>query len=243
MEIFDENKIMVYKNKAELPVELRRLPVKAQNMFMKAFNSSITRTSEEVAYKVAWSLVKKQFKKVDGKWIARGMGHSLYTFDMTNKGTSFIKKDKDGEYFLEAVLTDTMVDEVGTKYTEATLIDYAKQINEYGIAGFITHADWDEFCTNNLHLDEEAFVARARTERKGIFKTIKAIYEKGKLWIKALIDKRYVKQAKKFNKVSIEALVPEQYRVNGVFTGGQVLGVALTNTPLNPRSKAKVYAA
>jgi cation transport regulator len=231
---------MPYKSNEDLPENIQKLPSKAQTMFRQTFNTSLTKYDEETAFKVAWSIVKSKFKKVGGKWVAKGMGHGLFTFEMVNKSDSFIRKADDGEYYLEAVLSDTEPDLVGTRFTEATLKDYAEQINKFGIGGFLTHQDWDDFCMSNSHLDEQAFVARARTERKGIFKKVKAIFHEGKLWIKALLDKRYINQAQKFNKVSIEALVPERFRTNGEFKGGYVLGVALANKAINPRAEATI---
>lgn len=231
---------MPFKTIKELPPTIQKLPVKAQEMFLAAFNDSYPRVGESAAFRVAWAVVKKRFKEVNGKWVAKGMGMSFYTFTMDNKGDSFVKKGADGEYYLEAVLSDEMLDSDGYRFTAEALEEYANQINTHGMAGFITHADWDEFKIANSHLPEQAFVEKARQERKGILKTIKAIYQKGKLWIKALIDKRYVNQVKKFNKVSIEALVPERYRPGREYRGGYALGFALDNNAINPRAEARI---
>jgi len=227
-----------YKTNNELPSTIRKLPYKAQSLYRSSFNSSYSRTkSDSIASKVAWTVVKKRFKKVDGNWIAKGLSNDFYSFTMnTNSNEMFISKAKDGEYYLEATLSDDKPDSDGKRFTSESLKDYADQINNYGIAGFITHADWDAFKMKYGHLSEQAFVAKARLERRGILKTVKAIYEKGKLWIKALIDKRYLNHVKKFNKVSIEALVPSRFQGNNEYRGGHVLGFALDNNAINPRA-------
>lgn len=231
---------MPYDSVKDLPKSVKKLPVSAQKLFVKVFNKTYKNKSEEVAFKIAWSAVKKKFKKKNGSWVAKGEGFTLFTFEMNNNSDVFVKKSDDGEYYLEGVLSDVGVDTQGNRFTEETLKDYAEQINKHGIGGFITHKDWKEFCLNNSHLPEEAFVAKAREERKGIIKTVKAIYDKGKLWIKGLIDKRYLKRIKGFKKMSIEAVVPKRYQKNNNYYGGYVLGFALANDAANPRTNATI---
>lgn len=235
--------LMPYNSTSELPESLKKLPVKAQQMFMTTFNNSYERVGEESAFKVAWAVVKKNFKKVDDKWVARGMGLDLFTFSMETKGEVFIQKGEDGEYYLEAVLSDVILDSQGKRFTTEALQEYANQINNHGISGFITHADWKEFIMKHSHLSEDAFVAKARESRKGILKAVRAVFENGKLWIKALIDKRYLNRVKEFNKVSIEALVPKRLQTNSEYKGGYVLGFALDNAAVNPRAIAQIVQA
>jgi cation transport regulator len=231
---------MPYRENSELPPNIKRLPVGAQTMFRKVFNSSISRHGEVLANKIAWAAVKTKFKRVGDNWVAKGMGLSFFTFSMTTNKEVFVKKGADGEYYLEATLSDNQFDSEGRRFTSEALQTYANQINTYGIAGFITHRDWDDFKMANSHLSEEEFIRKARTERKGILKTVKAIYEKGKLWIKALIDKRYINHVKRYNKVSIEALVPTRYQTSTEYRGGYALGFALDNNAINPRATAQV---
>ena len=228
---------MVYKTIKELPASIKKLPIKAQQMFLKAYNKSYINYGETTAFKIAWGIVKKQFKLVKGEWVAKGMSLNFYSFKLKNSNNFFINKASNGESYLEGILSTNDKDNDGDTFTEEALKSFAKQINEYGIAGFITHADWDEFKMKNSHLPREAFIAKARSQRKGILKTIKAVYEKGKLWIKALIDKRYVKRAKQFTRMSIEAIIPSKYNNNKVYSGGDVLGFALDDRAINRGSK------
>jgi len=225
---------MPYASVKDLPASLKVLPIKAQQLFVSAFNSSLERNSEDIARKVAWAVVKKKFKKVGGEWVAKGLGLEFFTFTVDNSDEEiFIKKGSDGEFYLEAVLSTNTKDSQGKLFTEGALTNYANQINSHGLSGFITHQDWDMFKAMNKHLSEEEFVKKARTERKGILKTVKAVYSKGKLWIKAQIDKRYLNHVRKFNKVSIEALVPSRFQKDGMYDGGYALGFALDNNAIN----------
>ncbi len=229
---------MPYSSVKDLPPQIKKLPYKAQVMFMKAFNSAYGSHKDDVfAFKVAWSVVKKRFKKVNGKWVAKGFMPKLYTFDIEMKDPeTFITKADDGNYYLEGVLADTLPDSEGKAFTEEALKEFEKQINSGQIIGGITHKEYQELIMKYSHLPTDEFIAKALSERKGILKTIKAIYDKGKLWIKALIDKRYLNHIKKFKKMSIEAFVPKELQQEGKYLGGRVLGFALDNRAINPRA-------
>lgn len=76
---------MPYKTVSDLPEEIRSvLPKHAQDIFRAAYNSAYEgykdpddrrgdASREEVAFKVAWSAVKRDYKKgADDKWHAKG---------------------------------------------------------------------------------------------------------------------------------------------------------------------------
>ena len=231
----------MYNNNNELPTTIKKLPYDAQSLYRGAYNKVSPKYDEVTSGRVAWEIVKKKFTRINKEWVAKGMSRNLYVFNMKVSEDIFIKKADDGVYYLEATLSDTDVDGQGKRFTAEALEDYANQINTFGVSGNITHKSWDDFTVSNSHLSEEEFIKKARSERKGIFKTIKAVFKEGKLWIKALIDKRYMNHVKKFNRVSIEALVPTRYQNNNEYQkGGVVLGFALDNNPINPRAIAQV---
>lgn len=71
---------MPYQSIKDLPESVRdNLPKHAQEIYMAAFNSAWDEyrnpedrrgddSREEVSHKVAWSAVKEQYEKKDGKW-------------------------------------------------------------------------------------------------------------------------------------------------------------------------------
>jgi cation transport regulator len=72
---------MPYSKASELPDSVKHvLSIHAQHIYMKAFNSAFdeykesssrkgNKTREETAFSVAWSAVKKKYRKTsDGKW-------------------------------------------------------------------------------------------------------------------------------------------------------------------------------
>lgn len=73
---------MPYKSTSDLPDSVRdNLPAHAQEIYMEAFNSAFDEYKErgaegreETAHKVAWSAVKKKYRKNEnsGKWEPAG---------------------------------------------------------------------------------------------------------------------------------------------------------------------------
>ena len=71
---------MPYKTRQDLPDQVKdNLPAHAQDIYKEAYNSAYDEYSspsdrrgdesrEETAHKVAWSAVKKEYHKEDGKW-------------------------------------------------------------------------------------------------------------------------------------------------------------------------------
>ena len=228
---------MPYKSNESLPDSIKKLPQAAQSLYRKAYNNVSGKYDEATTSKIAWGVVKKKFKKVDGKWIARGLSSDTFTFTIDTKEGELIQRAENGEFYIEGVLSDTLPDQLGTSFTEQALMDFADQINSGNIQGGITHQEYNDLIQKYLHLPTNEFIARARKERKGILKLVKAVYEKGKLWIKALVDKRYANHVRKFNKMSIEAHVPENLRHGNKFLGGTIIGFALDNNAINPRAE------
>ena len=68
---------MPYAANSDLPSAIRRvLPPGAQDIFRSAFNAAWDHYGatdpirrEEIAHRVAWSAVKKRYRKVPGGWI------------------------------------------------------------------------------------------------------------------------------------------------------------------------------
>jgi cation transport regulator len=68
---------MPYASNEDLPLSIRQhLPLEAQEIFRKAFNSAWRTYAdreparlEEIAHRVAWSAVKKRYRKVGEEWV------------------------------------------------------------------------------------------------------------------------------------------------------------------------------
>jgi len=61
-----------YTKNSDLPTNVRKLPSHAQTIFRNAFNNAIKTHDETTAFKIAWSAVKRIYKKnKDGDWVRK----------------------------------------------------------------------------------------------------------------------------------------------------------------------------
>jgi cation transport regulator len=69
---------MPYMSTADLPPAVRHLPPHAQEIFMATFNKAWAsyagrglQAQEEIAFRIAWAAVKKQYHKRGDHWIPK----------------------------------------------------------------------------------------------------------------------------------------------------------------------------
>lgn len=127
---------------------------------------------------------------------------------------------------IEAVLGSTTEDVAGQKFTEEALREFAEQINEGGVGGFI-----DEHRT--FRVEGDRLTANAVTD------WVRARVEDGMLKITTKLKQGYEWIASQFNSVSLEAVIPRQNTLiqgnKKLFLGGGFLkGFVFTNNPKNP---------
>ena len=66
---------MPYAHNHDLPPAVRaHLPAHAQDIFREAFNHALTEYDEgdKTAFRVAWSAVKRGYKKSGTRWVPKG---------------------------------------------------------------------------------------------------------------------------------------------------------------------------
>jgi hypothetical protein len=186
----------------------------------------------EVGTIVANRMLLKQSEKAE--FIAKSKQFRKVEFQLDNSTGDFIKKDANGDEYVDFVLTDNLPDSDGETYTPELLQRWAKEINEGKLlVGDIDHEEYDNILQTTV--DKESIMQKL-LNKKGIAKTVKAIYEKGKLWVKAVIDKRYKNMIRKANGVSLEAFVFDAE--NNVAKDGELLGFTfmVSDKQANPRA-------
>lgn len=69
---------MPYATTSDLPPAARRLPSRAQEIFLAAFNNAWqsyadrgAREQEEIAFRVAWAAIKKRYRKHGETWVLK----------------------------------------------------------------------------------------------------------------------------------------------------------------------------
>lgn len=147
----------------------------------------------------------------------------------------FIKRSDSGEEYIVAMLQDVYGDSDGMRWSAELLQKFADQINSGKvIVGDVDHEEWDRVL-DTATTDGE--ITARLSEKRGIAKSVQASFEDGKLWVKALIDKRYKKLLKEQAKgLSLEAVVTRND--NGSVVDGEILGFTfiVDDVPANPRT-------
>lgn len=228
---------MPYENNTELPEALKKLPKSAQTLFRKSFNTAYksNRGSEAYAFRVAWSVVKKRFKKMDGEWVAKTDAFrtiTYYSFSL-KPAEEFVSRSEAGNLIQTYVLSDTEPDIEGKRPTKDLLEKWASQA--VGLEIDTDHELWSQ--VTKVHKANVEAVSRAMKVKKGIAHVIDAIIDAGKLVVKVLFDKRYEKFASRVKGLSIEGILSRNNETNEWYDG-DLLGAtfAVGGNPYNPRA-------
>lgn len=185
------------------------MPENLKEGWFKVYNSACASDGEKKSILMANAWVKNQLPTRE-KFIKRSaVTLQLYTRE------GFIKRSDDGDDYITFILNSTETHADGKKFDEAMLKEWAEYINKNPSAvggGDIDHMLYDSLYNSNLTDEQLRTVLK---QKKGIAKMVQAIYDEGKLWIRAIIDKRYRKVIEKAKGVSAEAFI-SQYEGNTV---------------------------
>jgi len=178
------------------------------------YNRVFKTDGKQMATVVANTFIKRELGK-QKEAIARSKQFRTIKFELDTSG-EFIKRDKAGNDYISFGLADTDND-VDFTYTPELLQSWADKINAGDmLIGDLNHTEFDKLTM--VHCDESIIKEKLKN-KKGIAKVVRAIYENGKLWVKAFIDKRYRKVIEKA-KVSLEAFVnPGDTKTEGDLLG------------------------
>jgi hypothetical protein len=202
--------------------------------WISIFNTAEDKYGEEKAFIIANTWLKRNITKKEV--VAKTEKTlTLIKFEVDDS-KELIKRADNGDEYIDFVLTDNLPDSKGVQYPEHILKKWVKEINsgELSLNGDIDHEEYDRLLAEGLSPEE--VIARLKN-KTGIAKTLKAIYEKGKLWVRAIIDKRYKKQIKeKAQGVSLEAMLlrDEDDNIVDAELGGFTFGVDCK--PINGRA-------
>ena len=171
--------------------------------------------------------------------LARAGKHIERVSFLVDDSTEFISRGEDGEDYIRFTLSESTPDKTGLTIPEHILKKWADWINTHQDAiGDFDHAEYDKIMANAVSDSE---VKELFKQKKGIAKAIRAVYEDGKLWVKAQIDKRYsarLNELKQKKGVSLEAsLIRDE---NGSIIDGDLLGFTFTlpGNQLHPNAVA-----
>jgi ferredoxin-fold anticodon binding domain-containing protein len=244
----------MYSSPEGLPEWLKvALPPEALKFFYDVYVAASKNYDDDNAFNFAWEATKMKMTKSNGMYVVHNHYYTqsepedlkdLTTLDMDSEDTKITMNAETDEIIMEAVLADnhitTDVTDFGKPkfFTEEELQSIADQINVAGSTlPDVDHETLKKLCMKHGLHNIEAIRAELHSE-KGIFRNIKATVDKGKLWIQAILDKRYKNHVNKFKALSIETLT-ETEQETGRMRNPKYLGFTFTN---NPKSKNAMIA-
>lgn len=223
-----------------MPVEtLMKLPKKARSIWESTYEAAKEKYGEKKAAKIAWTAVKKKFKKVEDKWVAKYIIPSEYTTIryVFTADSNNVSKTEDGSVYREYVLSSNAKDLHGDAFSDFALKRMAEQINEEKLKGRATnyHNRWKELLEEGLTPEE---VERRLQEEDTGIEAVNARYENGKLIARVRFAPEAYEMAKDLRGASVEARLPASAYRAGVYHQARLQGFILTDKPANPEAVA-----
>lgn len=216
-----------------IPSYVSKLPSSLKAKWVAIFNKVLSDKGSEMALIVANKWLRRQIKKssIEGK---TDKAYFIERIQLKLSDTQLVKKASNGEEYVDFILTDTGADSRGDAYPESLIKKWITQVNNDVFVGDIDHKEYDDIVDKASTIEHAAELIKSA--KRGIAKTVKAVFDKGKMWVRAIIDKRYKKLIEKANGVSLEAIVTRD--LDGNIIDGDLLGFtfAVEQNPVNPRA-------
>jgi len=225
-------------NDPKLPAYVKRRESSVRKNWIKIFNSVFAKEGEKMAFLVS------------NKWLKDTLNKSSITKRSTHvkknekillaKVSGGLTKRANGTYTVDFMLTDVLPDSYGLKMSLPLLEKWAKQINS-GLMRFIgdqDHEEFDNVANTGMAANEAIKIIRDR--KSGFAKGVKAFIDKGKLWVRAVVNEAARSIVNKATGVSFEADLTVDEKTNTAIDG--TLGgftFSTKSNPINPRSIIK----
>lgn len=227
---------MPFTTDSDLPKYVANKPQEIKNKWILIFNAAQEKYGENKAMIIANTWLKKIItsKKLEAQTMEAKTTVETLTFELAEG--ELIKQTEDGEEYVDFVLVDDKTDNKGNKWNAATLKKWTDGINngEISIVGDTDHEGYNDVVSKVV--DPAKAAALIKNLKKGFAKSVKAIYDNGKMWVRAIIDKRYRTKIRNAKGVSLEAMATRD--INGNIVDGELLGFtfAVKGNPVNPRA-------
>jgi len=220
-----------------MPIEsLKKLPKKAFNMWESTYKAARNKYSDSRAAKIAWAAVKKKFKKVEGKWVARSSDFEVITtvhYEFQADEAS-ISRSEDGFSYVDYVLLTDGFHRDGIRFGPMAINSLIDQINEEGLVGRVDgdHSEWKRLVAKMSPEEIEAYL---QSQDTGI-KAVKAVKKKGKIVAKIKVKQDMVDKVLSMKGASVEARFPSSSFREGVVTQARYQGFVFTPKPADPKA-------
>jgi hypothetical protein len=202
----------------ELPAYVKKLSPENQSMWLAISTSVAAKESEQVGFLVANKWLQSNLKKSELKARTEQVRDRIeFILDTSEE---LIKRTVDGEDYVSFKLADVYKDKFGVQLPEEVLQQWAEKINSGEVVlGDVDHEMYDQLLQAGYTNEQVKHMLKSKPS---IAKAVKAIYDKGRLWVRAVIDKRYKNVIQKSKGVSMEAIITRDNNNNIV--SGDLLG-------------------
>ena len=187
-------------NDASLPEHIKKQTPPLRAKWVQIFNSILSTNGEEMAFIVANKWLLRQVS--EKTTMARTEGTEEKVSLVIKDYTQMVSRTHDGNIAISFKLADVFEDKFGIKIPESILQKWETKLNSGSILGDVDHEAYDQLMKQNL--SDEEFTHKLEN-KPSIARSIKGVFEKGKLWVKAIIDKTYESILNKTKGVSMEA--------------------------------------
>ncbi len=218
-----------------IPGYVKNRAPEIQKKWTFIYESVFEKNGKEMALIVANKWLQGQV--VEKKVMAR-TDACLESVSFVVEDTEFLTRTEDGEDYVSFKLADNAKDKFGVQLPDSILQAWAEKINSGEIVlGDIDHKAFEQLL--NSGASDEQIKSQIK-QKPSIAKAVKAVFEKGRLWVRAIIDKRYKKTIEKSKGVSLEAAVKRDLAGN-VITG-DLLGFTfgINQNPVIPGTEVYV---
>ena len=214
-----------------MPIKtLMKLPKEARSMWETTYKAAEKQYGEERAAKIAWASVKKKFKKVGDKWVARTdelIQYRTVRYKFQPDEVSVSRGENGGVTMTYVLGTDKSIG--GVSFSKIALKRMAEQINSEGVTGRIdTKHDLYKKLLETMSPEE------AEEELQKIMSGLKAVraeVKDNKLVANVKMSDEVFEKAKGFKAASLEARFPEESLRAGVTDQARLMGFVLTDSP------------
>lgn len=198
-----------------VPEYVNKLSEDNKNKWLAIFKMAYQDNGADVAFIVANSWLERKVKQRETMHrTEKVMERVVFEVDTSSE---FLQYTDDGEQYVSFKLADVFLDKYKRQLTTKVLQKWADMINSgYPILGDVDHETSAKLAKSNL---TEAEIKELSKQKPSIAKAVQAVVDKGRLWVKALIDKRYKKQLEKAKGVSLEAFVTTDPKTGSVVDG------------------------
>ena len=180
---------------AKLPKYVKSTSEATRSKWVAIFNAAFEKHGETKAILIANTWLKKQ--------VAPKKSTRTIVKLKADNAKHYVQRDADGDDYVSFILSSTALHKDGKQFSESNLKKWAERINANPIIGDVDHALF--YKLRDAGISDETIMDMLKS-KKGIATSVKAMYEKGKLWVRAVIDKRYKRLIEKSKGVSVETV-------------------------------------